>query len=555
VIIDEATLAGTLTLDRLTALAADAGAKVLLVGDWAQLQAVDASGAFPLLASAREDTPELVEVHRFVHEWERAASLDLRVGRAAVLGAYFRHQRVREGTSAQMGDAAYLAWRADLRAGRSSVLVTESTQQMVALNERARAERILDGDTLPSREVRLGDGTRASVGDLIITRHNDRRLQPMRGGWVRNGDRWRITDVFDDGSVVAERLGMRFGGTVVLPAGYVAEHVDLGYAITAHRAQGLTVDTAHVVVTGSTTRENLYVSMTRGRESNIAYVALDAPDDSHAVPPPEEVTAKTVLFGVLQRSGIELSAHQSIEAEQEHWSSFAQVAAEYLTIAADAQRDRWTAELRSAGLTEEHVDALAASDSFGPLTAELRRAEGDGHDLAQLVPRVVAQRTLDDAEDLGAVLITRLRHTAPPVERSKSSGSGRIVGLIPVARGAMTDEMARALVERQKLMEARADALAETAVARRAPWLRRLGEPPIDPQLRGQWMRDVRVVAAYRDRYAIQSRSALGSDAFTDAQRLDAARARQAARRAASMADRATNDAKHQLALEGRGLR
>ena len=76
-IIDEATLAGTLTLDRLTALAAEAGAKVLLVGDWAQLQAVDAGGAFPLLASAREDTPELVEVHRFVHEWEKAASLDL----------------------------------------------------------------------------------------------------------------------------------------------------------------------------------------------------------------------------------------------------------------------------------------------------------------------------------------------------------------------------------------------------------------------------------------------------------------------------------------------
>ena len=50
---------------------------------------------------------------------------------------------------------------------------------------------------------------------------------------------------------------------------------NLGYAVTAHRAQGMTVDTSHVVVTGSTTRENFYVSMTRGRDSNIAYVALD----------------------------------------------------------------------------------------------------------------------------------------------------------------------------------------------------------------------------------------------------------------------------------------
>ena len=54
---------------------------MLLVGDWAQLQSVDAGGAFPLLADARDDTPELTEIHRFTHEWEKAASLDLRFGR------------------------------------------------------------------------------------------------------------------------------------------------------------------------------------------------------------------------------------------------------------------------------------------------------------------------------------------------------------------------------------------------------------------------------------------------------------------------------------------
>ena len=201
VIIDEATLAGTLTLDRLTGLAADAGAKVLLVGDWAQLQSVDAGGAFPLLADARDDTPELTEVHRFTHEWEKDASLDLRYGRTKVISTYFRHERVKDGTHAEMVDAAYLAWRADLRAGRSSLLVTESTDAMVELNERARAERLRDGETLPSREVELHDGTRASVGDLIITRQNHRRLHALRGGWVKNGDRWRVTDVNDDGSV------------------------------------------------------------------------------------------------------------------------------------------------------------------------------------------------------------------------------------------------------------------------------------------------------------------------------------------------------------------
>jgi hypothetical protein len=66
---------------------------------------------------------------------------------------------------------------------------------------------------------------------------------------------------------------------------------------------------------------------------------------------------------------------------------------------------------------------------------------------------VVAQRTLDDAEDVGAVLISRLRHTAPPLKRGGSSGSSRIAGLIPVAGGAMTDDMRRALGERQELKE------------------------------------------------------------------------------------------------------
>src|SRR5699024_4163311 len=68
VIIDEASVAGTLSLERITKAAAEAGVKVLLVGDYAQLQSVDAGGAFTLLASDRDDAPELVDVHRVTHD-------------------------------------------------------------------------------------------------------------------------------------------------------------------------------------------------------------------------------------------------------------------------------------------------------------------------------------------------------------------------------------------------------------------------------------------------------------------------------------------------------
>ena len=537
VIIDEATLGGTLTLDRLTGLAADVGAKVLLVGDWAQLQSVEAGGALALLAASREDTSELTEVHRFTNEWEKAASLDLRFGRTEGIATYLHHDRLREGTTAEMIDAAYAAWRSDLRAGLTSVLVTEATQSVIELNQRARAERIIDGETTAGREVDLADGLHASAGDLIITRSNDRRIRLLRGGWARNGDRWRITDVLGDRSIVVRRLGHRLGASVVLPAGYVAEHVDLGYAITAHRAQGITVDTAHVVASGSTTRENFYVSMTRGRDSNTAYVALDKPDDSHAAPQPEDVNARTVLFGVLQHSGVELSAHQMIEAEQEQWSSIAQIGAEYETVAAAAQYDRWVALLGNCGLDSEQAEEVIASDSFGPLTAELRRAKANYHDVDTLLPRLVASRPLGDAADIGAVLTSRLNHaTSVPNGGRNRRAPKLIVGLIPLADGAMSDEMRAGLADREALMEARALGLAEDAISESSPWLRRLGRPPAHLKARDRWIHEARTVAAYRDRYSINERTALGPEPTTDTQRLDRARANAAIRRADAIA-------------------
>ena len=522
VIIDEATLAGTLTLDRISRIAAEAGAKVLLVGDWAQLQSVDAGGAFSLLVSERPDVAELTDVHRFVSEWEREASLDLRFGRSEVIGVYAEHDRLKEGTTDEMTDAAYAAWRADTRSGRSSVLVTEAARSVLELNKRARAERILDGDTRASTEVRLVDGSHASEGDLIITRRNDRRLKPLRGGWVRNGDRWQILSVGRDGSAEVRRVSGTGHGTVRLPASYVAEHVDLGYAVTAHRAQGITVDTSHVVVSGTTTRENLYVSMTRGRECNTAYVALDQPDDSHAAPEPDEVTARTVLYGVLQHSGVELSAHQTIRTEQDAWGSIAQLAAEYETIAAAAQRDRWVELLDRSGLTREQVDDVVQSDSFGPLTAELRRAEANHYDLDLVLAAVVGRRGFGDAVDIGAVLMSRISHETGRVRRGKRSAEPSLIaGLIPAANGPMSRDMADALRERAHLIEDRAMALAESAVDTDARWLKRLGPAPDAEAERQRWMREVATVAAYRDRYGISARTVLGEEPATEAQRRD----------------------------------
>ena len=540
VIVDEASLAGTLSLDRITHLAAEAGAKVLLVGDYAQLQSVDAGGAFSLLVHDRDDAPELVDVHRFENEWEKTASLGLRHGRVEVIDTYLDHDRIQGGETETMVNAAYATWRADRQSGRATVLVSDSNESVQALNRRARTDLILDGAVDARREVELHDGTHVAVGDTVITRHNDRRLRAGRG-WVRNGDRWTVTEVQGDGSLTLRRAGRKWGASVVLPADYGAEHLDLGYAVTSYRAQGITVQTSHVLVDATMTRENLYVALTRGRETNRAYVAIDKPDDSHDGPHPgdnTEATARSVLYGVLAHVGAELSAHETITAEQDAWANIGQLAAEYETIAAAAQRDRWALLVRAAGLTKDEAEDAITSPAFGALTAELRRAEANHHDIETLLPRLVRARGFTDADDIAAVLHYRVaRATTRPAGSGRARKAPRLIaGLIPEATGTMSSEFRQALTERRDLIETRATALLNASLTEKQSWTRALGAPPKDAKTAATWRRLARTVAAYRDRYDITDHTPLGAPAEDDEQKIDAARAKAALDRARSLA-------------------
>ncbi|MFF2633489.1 MobF family relaxase [Microbacterium sp. NPDC058021] len=529
VIIDEASLAGTLTLDRICMPAMHAGAKVLLVGDWAQLQSVDAGGAFRMLVEARSDAPELADVHRFRQAWEKDASLDLRNGRLQALDVYGSHHRIVGGDADAMADEAYTAWLTDVRRGMSSVLIADTGDAVDALNRQARAELILSGVLDASAEAPLRDGAAASVGDIVITRKNDRRLRSGRD-WVRNGARWKVVAVRSDGSLRVRNTDRAGARPIHLPAEYVAENVELGYAVTAYRAQGITTDTAHAVVEPGTTRENLYVAMTRGRASNMAYVVVARPDDNHSARYPGEkadATARDILVGVLGHIGAELSAHEMIVAEQESWGSIAQLAAEYETLASSAQRPRWTNLIHACGLPLALAAVAIASDAFGALTAGLRRAEALGHNIDTLLPRIAAARGFEDAQDAAAVLHERLERVLAQPSSGSSRGSGRrlIAGLIPAALGEMDAEMQRALDERAQLIEERAAVLVEAALTSREKWVASLGRSPVDAARANAWRQQARIVAAYRDRYGVFEDDALGAPATSLNQRVDAAAA------------------------------
>lgn len=193
--------------------------------------------------------------------------------------------------------------------------------------------------------------------------------------------------------------------------------------------------------------------------------------------------------------------------------------------------------LSRSGLTAEQHAAVVESPSFGPLAAALRRAEAYHHDLERLVPRVVGRHSLDDADDIAAVLRYRVDKVSATPPRGYHLRPRLIAGLIPEPLGAMSAEDRQAIDERKELIEARACALAEDAAARHEAWTRRLGPRPVDPGGDETWLGALSTIAAYRERYKLSSDLPVGGGARNDAQRAGRHRA-QVALEAASVLSR-----------------
>jgi hypothetical protein len=259
------------------------------------------------------------------------------------------------------------------------------------------------------------------------------------------------------------------------------------------------------MVSPSTTRELLYVSATRGRQSNRLFVDTSYDPDpatSHdGLVAPQ--SAREVLIRVLANEGADLSAHETLRREQHQAEDFAVLAAEYETLVGVAQQQRWDELLDRSGIAAHHLEHIRQSDAYGPFLAALRDAESRGLDVDRSFPKLVSARPLEGAEDPASLLYGRVQRWAHAAGPRRRAGTNLVAGLIPRAAGVTDTDMARALAERDHAMERRARELAELAIERGDPWLGRLGEPPSDPAARRQWMGDVSTVAAYRDRWAI----------------------------------------------------
>jgi len=436
VVVDEAGMAATGALDTAVGFVLGRGGSVRLVGDDQQLASVSAGGVVRDIAETC-GAVTLSHVVRFADPVEGSASLAIRTGDTAGIGFYLDNNRVHVGDPGTVIDGAYRGWATDRANGLDAVMLAPTRNTVAALNARARADRV-DAQTTPvGREVALREGATASAGDLITTRRNDRRLVLTANDWVRNGDRWRIQHVRPDGSLRVRHLGT--GRVITLPTGYVAHHVDLGYARTIHSAQGLTADAAHTVATGDESRQLLYVAMTRGRTHNHLYVPTVGDGDTHTQLTPDVLrppTAVDVLTRMVGYDGSQQSATTTTRTLTDPTSVLAHAAGAYDdALGVVAETVIGAAALQAIDTAAETVHpGLTRAPAYPTLRAHLAVLTLGGADPTQVLSAAAAGHELGSATDPAAVLDWRLdptgQHSADHIRTT--TGPGPLPWLPPV---------------------------------------------------------------------------------------------------------------------------
>jgi DNA primase catalytic core len=423
-------LASTPKLDTAIGFVLARGGRVLLVGDDRQRAASGAGGVLRDIETTH-GAVTLTEVLRFTDPTEGQASLALRAGDPSAVGFYADRSRVHAVTTDTAADLVYQGWAADTANGVDSVMIAPTLEMVADLNARARTDRITAAAAeggVPGPELVLPNGERVSAGDTVITKRNKRTLSMGGTDFVRNNYRWTVNKINADGSLLATEITR--GVTRVLPSWYVtAGFLRLGYAYTHASVQGMTVGTAHTrkgtahtVVTDRMTRQDLYPTLTRATDGTHAYVVLGGEGDPHEVITPDAIqppTAIEVLTEVIGRDGAARSATTEIRDAHDPGLRVGHAAAAYvhaLTVGAMTILGPERVRVITAG-AEEAVPGVTTAPAWETVLGHLAVLALDGHDPVARLVDAAAERELDTAMDLAAVLDYRLDPTGNHSQR------------------------------------------------------------------------------------------------------------------------------------------
>ncbi len=361
-VLDEASMVGTLKFHRLVTRARAAGAKVIVVGDHHQLPEIQAGGGFKALLGAVGDRRcELTINRRQRHEWEHPALDHLRNGDVTTFWqAYLDHDRVVLGEHQTDVQAHAVAdWFAAYRGGSNAHMLAGTNAETDLLNDLARDAAIAAGMVHgPSIDI---DGKPFQVGDRIVLTQNmggQLDLDTGHSTTVDNGMIATVTHIDHESSEID--ITLLNERRLRLAARYVeADHIDYGYATTFHKAQGLTCDDVFVVGPAGMFRESGYVALSRARNEAHLYAttkdaaAIGERGHSTGIPLPTEHAGspESDMVGTLELS----KAKQFAIAEQPNLAVIADTAHAH-TIGQLTERlaeiNRISHQLRKEGHTD-----------------------------------------------------------------------------------------------------------------------------------------------------------------------------------------------------------
>ena len=350
-VIDEAGMIGSRQMERVLGAANDAGAKIVLVGDPEQLQAIEAGAAFRAIAE-RHGAVEITEIRRQHEDWQRDATRALATGRTGeAIDIYEQRGMVHAAETREAARATLIdGWERDRRAasGASRIILTHTNAEVRELNELARGRLREVGALCDDVRLSVERGERDfAAGDRVIFLKNERGLGVKNGtlGIVEEVTRRRLSVRLDDGRRVA--FGLK---------DYA--QVDHGYAATFHKAQGVTVDRVHVLATPGMDRHAAYVALSRHRDGvDLHYGRDDFADRDRLVRTLSRERAKDMA-----------SDYAADFAERRGWDG----------------PERGVSEPQRTSDEERRIAARAAFERHARAVAALFQAQDSGMTLAEL---------------------------------------------------------------------------------------------------------------------------------------------------------------------------
>ncbi len=487
-LVDEAGMVGSADLARLIAHAEAAEAKLVLIGDPAQLGEIEAGGLFATIAD-RTDPIRLDEVIRQSRELDREGARRIRMGEGAEALAIYREEgRILVAADpAERREAMVRDWWQSFREGEDALMVAKRNVEVERLNALARETMRAEG-RLGSAEIEVGE-LRFAAGDQVITRVNDHK------NGIYNRERWIVRAVDPEAQTVVLN-GIDTRGRVCVDSVFLervnsrdgAPAIQHGYAVTNYQAQGATVDRAFVMADPSMDRQEFYVAASRSREETHFYATPEVRLEREEIAPSEPDLGKNLehIARAAEHDGAQVAAH-----EQAIRSRLAELPSPEL----HDRLDGLVAEINAERMNEQAHSVL------------VRRIEGTetwSERAAAAVDRVadLPRRQRKREEE-------RVAETARDSERALEDIKSEQSRLPEIRH----DARAEASVIEHLLAERERASLAAVRISPPDYITRELGERPADPGKRREWDGAVRRIERYRERHGVRDQEhALGRE-------------------------------------------